>query len=87
MRAGLELFHAIGDAASAAARKQVRTSGLEGRVRFRNIYYPEVKKDFQARGGSELPALWDGAKLIQGGPAVVAALAALASRTSGSGVL
>ena len=80
MNAELELFHAIGDADSAAARKQVMATRLESEVRFRNIVYPEVKRDFEARGGTELPALWDGATLVQGGRAVAAALAALASR-------
>jgi hypothetical protein len=80
--ATLELFHAIGDPASAAARKQVTEKGLLRRLRFRNIVYPEVKKDFEARGGTQLPALWDGSQLIQGGAAVTVALDALASGTA-----
>jgi hypothetical protein len=79
--APLELFHAIGDAASADARKQVTELGLLKRLRFRNIVYPEVKKDFEAHGGTQLPALWDGAQLIQGVAAVKAALDTLASTT------
>ena len=74
----MELFHAIGDAGSAQARKAVGALGLEGRLRFRNIVYPDVRADFEARGGRELPALWDGVKLVQGAAAVLAALEKLA---------
>lgn len=72
-----ELFHATNDAGSAAARKLVVDRELVPRIRFRNIFYPEVQADFTARGGRELPALWDGAVLHQGVSAVLAILAAL----------
>jgi hypothetical protein len=72
----IELFHATNEVASAAARRRVTELGLE--VRFRNIFYPEVQADFAARGGTTLPALWDGQKLIQGEGEVLAALEALA---------
>jgi hypothetical protein len=72
----LELFHATNDIASAAARRRVTELGLE--IRFRNIFYPEVQADFAARGGTQLPALWDGEKLIEGEAAVLATLEALA---------
>ena len=55
-------------------RKFIADRGLLERVRFRNIYYPEVKADFDARGGSELPALWDGHVLISGADAIIARL-------------
>jgi hypothetical protein len=73
----IELFHATNDPASAAARRLVVARGLESRVRFRNIFYAEVRADFAARGGRTLPALWDGARLVEGEAAVVAALEAL----------
>ena len=72
----IELFHATNDVASAHARRRAGELGLE--VRFRNIFYPEVQADFGARGGTQLPALWDGEKLIQGEGDVLAALEALA---------
>lgn len=68
-----ELFHATNDEDSAAARKEVVERGLVERIRFRNIFYPEVEADFRARGGTRLPALWDGATLHQGVAAVRAA--------------
>ncbi len=69
-----ELFHATNDAASAAARRRVSARAIEDKIRFRNIFYPEVEADFTARGGHTLPALWDGATLIQGEADVLAAL-------------
>ena len=72
-----ELFHATNDSASATARRRVVELGIEHRVRFRNIFYPEVQADFTARGGRMLPALWTGETLIEGESQVVAALEAL----------
>lgn len=72
-----ELFHAVADSGSAAARKRVVELGLEGRIRFRNVVYDEVRADFDKRGGRHLPALWDGVTLHQGAEAVVALLEAL----------
>jgi hypothetical protein len=73
-----ELFHAIADPGSAAARRLLIELDLEHRVRIRNMFYPEVESDFAAHGGRELPAIWDGKKLIEGEAAVLAALRALA---------
>jgi hypothetical protein len=73
-----ELFHAIGDDGSAAARRLVVELGLEDRVRLRNVFYPEVSADLAARGGRDTPALWDGASLIEGAEPVLRALRALA---------
>lgn len=69
-----ELFHAIGDEGSAAARRRVMERDLEQRVRFRNVVYPEVRTDLVARGGSGAPALWDGERLVEGRTAVLEAL-------------
>ena len=74
-----ELFHATNHPPSAAARRRVVELGLVPRIRFRNIFYPEVQADFTARGGQRLPALWNGATLIQGEEDVVAALEALSA--------
>src|SRR5204862_47243 len=73
-RMSLELFHAIGDAGSAAARREVVALGLD--VRLRNVFYEEVQADFAARGGKRLPALWNGARLVEGEAEVIAALRA-----------
>jgi hypothetical protein len=70
----VELFYTIADADSAAARREVVERGLKPRVNFRNLYYPEVTADFTARGGTKVPALWDGETLHQGLPAVLARL-------------
>lgn len=73
-----ELFHATNDdGASARARKAVTDLGLVGKIQFRNIFYPEVQADFASRGGTRLPALWDGARLIEGVDAVLDALGRL----------
>jgi hypothetical protein len=74
-----ELFHAIGDSGSAAARRALVELGLEQRVRIRNIFYPEVESDFRARGGRTLPAYWDGTVLLEGEEPVLAALRLLAA--------
>jgi hypothetical protein len=74
----IELFHATNDIDSAAARKAVVDRALVEQVRFRNVFYAEVKADFDARGGARLPALWDGARLHQGLDAVLLALSAAA---------
>jgi hypothetical protein len=74
----IELFHATNDdGASAAARRFVTEHALEDQLRFRNVHYPEVLADLQARGGKLTPALWDGVTLVEGEAAVLAALAAL----------
>ncbi|HZS39753.1 MAG TPA: hypothetical protein VFF06_23130 [Polyangia bacterium] len=74
----IELFHATNDADSAAARKRVVDRALVEKIRFRNVFYDEVKADFAARGGTTLPALWDGERLHQGLDAVLLALSAIA---------
>ncbi|HKA89223.1 MAG TPA: hypothetical protein VKE22_16265 [Haliangiales bacterium] len=70
----MELFYIIAGAESAAARKAALASGKD--VRFRNLHYPEVRADFEARGGKVAPALWDGEKLHEGLEAILKALGA-----------
>lgn len=73
----IELFHATNDEGSAAARKLVVDRMLVDQIRFRNVFYPEVRADLDARGGTGTPAIWDGIRLIEGREAVVAFLRAL----------
>lgn len=73
----IELFHATNDEHSAEARKLVVDRGLVDKIRFRNVFYAEVRADLDARGGSTTPAIWDGAQLIEGRTAVLAFLTAL----------
>jgi len=70
-----ELFYIIADADCAAARRAVLERGLKEKIAFRNLGYPEVDADYNARGGHQLPALWDGTTLHQGLAAVLAELA------------
>lgn len=74
--APFELFHSIADAGSATVRRWVVDHGLQAAVRFRNVAYPEVAADLQARGGQGTPALWDGARLLAGAELIIARLAA-----------
>ena len=73
----IELFHSIADAGSAAARQLFVERDLGGKVRLRNVYYPEVQADLTAHGGRGTPALWDGTRLVQGDAEVLAFLRAL----------
>jgi len=72
-----ELFHRIAEPASARVRRYVIDYGLEDRIRFRNVAYPEAESDLRARGTGETPALWDGVQLTFGAEAVIALLARL----------
>jgi hypothetical protein len=72
----MELFYTIADQDCACARLAVMDRGVKPLVDFRNMYYPEVTHDFTARGGTKLPALWDGVTLHQGLDAVLRALPA-----------
>jgi hypothetical protein len=75
----IELFHALEQPDSAAARRAVMELGVKASVDFRNVFYEEAAADLLARGGSlaRLPALWDGERLHEGLPAVQRALAAI----------
>lgn len=74
-----ELYHAIDDADSAAARRTVVELGLVEEIRFRNVAYPEARAALEALGGSAVPALWDGATLAVGADAVIARVRAIAA--------
>jgi hypothetical protein len=73
----LELFHRLTEPDSAAARLLVGELGLGEAVEFRNVAFESHAAALAARGGGRTPALWDGARLHQGLPAVRAALAAM----------
>jgi hypothetical protein len=72
----VELFHLLAHRPSAAVRRFIVDQGLEEAVRFRNVSFPKAGADFRAKGGSELPALWDGARMIVGVEAIMARLLA-----------
>jgi hypothetical protein len=72
-----ELFHQVAHPPSAKVRRYIVDQSLESRIRFRNIVYPEVQSDFDARGGKTLPALWDGTTLFQGAEVVISRLSNL----------
>jgi hypothetical protein len=76
---GLELFHRVAEPGSAEVRRRVLALGLEERVAFRNVEFASHREALAARGGAVTPALWDGARLHAGAPAVLAALAAIAA--------
>jgi hypothetical protein len=75
--APFELFYVIADTACAEARKAVLAlpPAQRNRITFRNTHYPEAAHDHATRGGTQVPALWDGRVLHQGLPAIVALLA------------
>jgi hypothetical protein len=61
-----ELFHRLGDAASARVRKQVVALALEARASFRNVHFESHARALAELGTSEVPAIWDGQKLHVG---------------------
>jgi hypothetical protein len=73
----LELFHRLDEPRSARVRRWVVDQGLHEVVRFRNVVYPEAAADFEARGGTETPALWDGEQLFTGVELIIARLQAV----------
>ena len=74
----IELFHATNDEGSAEARKRVVDRSLVGQIRFRNVFYPEVRgRSRRARRHDARRPIWDGEQLVQGRDAVLAFLSAL----------
>jgi hypothetical protein len=73
----LELFHRLDEPRSARVRRWVVDRGLHEVVRFRNVVYPEAAADFEARSGTETPALWDGEQLFTGVELIIARLQAV----------
>ena len=70
------LYHRLADPGSAAIRAKIVDAGLKPRVDFQNVE-TEAAAEFAARGGHEVPALWDGERLHEGSYAVRLALGAI----------
>lgn len=71
-----QLFHAVADEGSGKVRRYVVEHELTSLIQFRNVTYEEVQKALAGYGGSTVPALWDGEKLIMGADAIIARLVA-----------
>ncbi len=82
MASAPELYHRIGEPASAEVRRRAAALGLLGRLALRNVHFESHAAALAARGGRQTPALWDGAVLHQGREAVLAALEAMAGGPS-----
>jgi hypothetical protein len=78
--AALELFHALSDPESAAARRLVADLGLVDAVVFRNVAFDSHRAALAAAGGARTPALLDADGLHEGLEAIRAALAPRARR-------
>ncbi len=80
MPADAELFHALAEPESAAARRLVRELGLLDAVAFRNVGFESHRAALSAAGGARTPALLDADGLHEGLDAIRAALAPRARR-------
>jgi hypothetical protein len=60
------LFHRLEDPASAAVRSEVVARGLKALIDFQNVDSDEGRPLFGARGGHDVPAIWDGERLRVG---------------------
>lgn len=69
----LVLYHRLADPASAAIRAFIVEAGLKARIDFQNVD-TEGAAEFAGRGGTAVPALWDGERLHVGADAVRRAL-------------
>jgi hypothetical protein len=72
----LVLYHRIDDADSAAVRRRVVELALKPQIDFQNVD-AEGAAAFAARGGRDVPALWDGERLHEGRAAALALLETL----------
>jgi hypothetical protein len=59
------LYHRVADPASAAVRARIVEAGLKPRIDFQNVD-TDAADEFAARGGRDVPALWDGSRLHEG---------------------
>jgi hypothetical protein len=66
------LFHRIDDPACAAVRSEIVARGLKPRIDFQNVNEDEVRELFARLGGRDVPALWDGSRLVVGREAIAA---------------
>jgi hypothetical protein len=74
----MELFHRLGDAASARIRKRIVELGWDDRIAFRNVHFDSHRAALEAHGTLAVPAIWDGTQLHVGEAACLAVLAAAA---------
>lgn len=74
MARAFELFHVIADESSARVRRYIADHELGRDVAFRNVHFGDDGEAFAARGGSTVPALWDGEQLHVGAEAIIARL-------------
>lgn len=70
------LYHRVADPASAAIRRMIVENGLKPAIDFQNVD-TDAAEEFAARGGREVPALWDGARLHEGSDRVRLAIGAI----------
>lgn len=70
------LYHRLADPGSAAIRQKIVEAGLKPLIDFQNVE-TDAADEFAARGGRDVPALWDGQRLHQGPYRVRLALGAI----------
>jgi hypothetical protein len=78
------LFHRLEDPASAAVRRSIVARGLKARIDFQNVDSEEGRALFAERGGGDLPAIWDGERILAGRAAIEAWLAELTGDPDGT---
>lgn len=61
-----ELFHEIAHPGCASVRRYLTERGWQHWVKLRNTAYSEVKSDFELRGATRVPALYDGNRVVEG---------------------
>jgi hypothetical protein len=66
------LFHRIADPACAAVRREIVARGLKQRIDFQNLHEDEAAALFARLAGAEVPAIWDGSRLVSGRDAIAA---------------
>lgn len=69
----LVLYHRVADPECAAIRAFIVEAGLKAQVDFQNVD-TDGAEAFAARGGTAVPALWDGERLHVGAGAIRRAL-------------
>jgi len=74
------LFHRLDDPASAAVRREIVARGLKSRIDFQNVDSADGMQMFAARGGTTIPAIWDGAGLRTGADTILSWLSEVEGR-------
>lgn len=73
----IELFHRLGDGASARIRKRIVELGWDERIAFRNVHFDSHRDALAEHGAGDVPAIWDGSSLHQGEAACLAFLSSV----------